>query len=326
MPFDTTKYVRNRLGLAGWTVNKKNPLTARVFVNFIWQEIFGKGIVKTSGDYGLQGELPTHPELLDWLAVDFMEHNWDIKYLIEKIVTSSTYKQSSEIHSKQLEKDPDNVYYSRSPRIRYKAETIRDFILASSGLLNKTIGGPSVKPYQPKGVWESTTSGRGVLASYKQDHSEDLYRRGLYTFIKLTAPPPSMMIFDASNRDQCEAKRSSTNTPLQALNMLNDPTILEASRVMAQKISMGNGSLEEKIQKAFESILVRPTTRFEKNKLTTYCESQMAVYAEKPALAKETLAIGEFVQPSKKYNEAEAAALMKTILIIYNLEEAITKS
>jgi hypothetical protein len=168
---------------------------------------------------------------------------------MEKIINSSTYKQSSEIKPKQLEKDPDNVYYSRSPRIRYKAETIRDFILASSGLLNYTIGGPSVKPYQPKGVWESTTSGRGVLASYKQDHNSDLYRRGLYTFIKLTAPPPSMMIFDASNRDQCEAKRSSTNTPLQALNMLNDPTILEASRVMAQKISMGAESLDEKIEK-----------------------------------------------------------------------------
>ena len=326
MPFDTTKYARNRLGLAGWTVDKKNPLTARVFVNFIWQELFGKGIVKTSGDYGLQGELPTHPELLDWLAVDFMEHHWDIKYLVGKIVNSSVYKQSSEINSKQLEKDPDNVYYSRSPRIRYKAEIIRDFILASSGLLNKTIGGPSVKPYQPKGVWESTTSGRGVLASYKQDHSADLYRRGMYTFIKLTAPPPSMMIFDASNRDQCEAKRSSTNTPLQALNMLNDPTILEASRVMAQKLSMSNGSLEEKIQKAFETILIRPATRFEKNKLSKYCESQLNVYVQKPALTKETLAIGEFVQPTTKYNEAEAAALMKTILIIYNLEEAITKS
>ena len=326
MPFDTTKYARNRLGLAGWTVDKKNPLTARVFVNFIWQELFGKGIVKTSGDYGLQGELPTHPELLDWLAVDFMEHNWDIKYLVGKIVNSSVYKQSSEINTKQLEKDPDNVYYSRSPRIRYKAEIIRDFILASSGLLNKTIGGPSVKPYQPKGVWESTTSGRGVLASYKQDHSADLYRRGMYTFIKLTAPPPSMMIFDASNRDQCEAKRSSTNTPLQALNMLNDPTILEASRVMAQKLSMSNGSLEEKIQKAFETILIRPATRFEKNKLSKYCESQLNVYVQKPALTKETLAIGEFVQPTTKYNEAEAAALMKTILIIYNLEEAITKS
>ena len=326
MPFDTTKYARNRLGLAGWTVDKKNPLTARVFVNFIWQELFGKGIVKTSGDYGLQGELPTHPELLDWLAVDFMEHHWDIKYLVGKIVNSSVYKQSSEINTKQLEKDPDNVYYSRSPRIRYKAEIIRDFILASSGLLNKTIGGPSVKPYQPKGVWESTTSGRGVLASYKQDHSADLYRRGMYTFIKLTAPPPSMMIFDASNRDQCEAKRSSTNTPLQALNMLNDPTILEASRVMAQKLSMSNGSLEEKIQKAFETILIRPATRFEKNKLSKYCESQLNVYVQKPALTKETLAIGEFVQPTTKYNEAEAAALMKTILIIYNLEEAITKS
>ena len=164
------------------------------------------------------------------------------------------------------------------------------------------------------------------IASYKQDHNNDLYRRGLYTFIKLTAPPPSMMIFDASNRDQCEAKRSSTNTPLQALNMLNDPTILEASRVMAQKISMGNENLEEKIEKAFESIVIRPATRFEKNKLIKYCESQLAVYQQKPALTKETLAVGEFAQPSRKYNEAEAAALMKTILIMYNLEEAITKS
>ena len=326
MPFDTLKYERNRLGLAKWTVEKTNPLTARVFVNFIWQEIFGKGFVKTSSDYGLQGELPSHPALLDWLAVDFMEHNWDVKYLMKKILSSNTYQQSSVVSKKQLEQDPDNLYYTRSPRIRFKAEIVRDWVLGTSGILNPMIGGPSVKPYQPKGVWESTTSGRGVLASYKQDHGPAIYRRGLYTFIKLTAPPPSMMIFDASNRDQCEAKRASTNTPLQALTMLNDPAVLEASRVLAENISVGNKTLEDKLEQAFETIVIRKPSRFERNKLMDYCEKQVAFFNGNAPLLKNTLAVGEYQHPSKKYNEAEAAALMKTILILYNLEETITKS
>ncbi len=326
MPFDTLKYERNRLGLAKWTVEKKNPLTARVFVNFIWQEIFGKGFVKTSSDYGLQGELPSHPALLDWLAVDFMEHNWDVKYLMKKILSSNTYQQSSVVSKKQLEQDPDNVYYTRSPRIRFKAEIVRDWVLGTSGILNPMIGGPSVKPYQPKGVWESTTSGRGVLASYKQDHGPAIYRRGLYTFIKLTAPPPSMMIFDASNRDQCEAKRASTNTPLQALTMLNDPAVLEASRVLAENISVGNKTLEDKLEQAFETIVIRKPSRFERNKLMDYCEKQVAFFNGNAPVLKNTLAVGEYKHPTKKYNEAEAAALMKTILILYNLEETITKS
>ena len=326
MPFDTLKYERNRLGLAKWTVEKTNPLTARVFVNFIWQEIFGKGFVKTSSDYGLQGELPSHPALLDWLAVDFMEHNWDVKYLMKKILSSNTYQQSSVVSKKQVEQDPDNLYYTRSPRIRFKAEIVRDWVLGTSGILNPMIGGPSVKPYQPKGVWESTTSGRGVLASYKQDHGPAIYRRGLYTFIKLTAPPPSMMIFDASNRDQCEAKRASTNTPLQALTMLNDPAVLEASRVLAENISVGNKSLEDKLEQAFETIVIRKPSRFERNKLMDYCAKQVAFFNGNAPLLKNTLAVGEYQHPTKKYNEAEAAALMKTILILYNLEETITKS
>jgi hypothetical protein len=326
LPFDTLQYERNRLGLAKWTVERKNPLTARVFVNFIWQEIFGKGIVKTSSDYGLQGELPTHPELLDWLAVDFMEHHWDIKYLIKKILTSGTYQQSSVVSKKQMEQDPENIYYSRSPRLRFKAEIVRDWVLSTSGLLNTTIGGPSVKPYQPKGVWESTTSGRGVLATYKQDHGAAIYRRGLYTFIKLTAPPPSMMVFDASNRDQCEAKRASTNTPLQALTMLNDPTVLEASRVLAENISLTTNSIEDKIEQAFETIMIRKPTRFEKNKLITYCENQVNFFKTNAMQLKNTLEVGEYAHPAKKYNASETAALMKTILILYNLEETITKS
>jgi len=326
MPFDTTKYERNRLGLAKWTVNKKNPLTARVFVNFIWQDIFGKGLVKTSGDFGLQGELPTHAELLDWLAVDFMEHQWDIKYLVKKIMSSATYMQSSVISKKHLEKDPENNYYARSSRIRLKAEFIRDWVLSTSGLLNTSIGGPSVKPYQPKGVWESTTSGRGQLAAYKQDHGEALYRRGMYTFIKLTAPPPSMMLFDASNRDQCEAKRSTTNTPLQALNMLNDPTVLEASRVLAQKLSAENLTVKEKIKKAFELILIRQPKSSEANKLIKYFENQEAYYKANKLLVKKTIATGEFNNQLKMKNEPEVAALMKLCLLLYNLDETITKS
>ena len=326
LPFDTLKYERNRLGLAKWTVERKNPLTARVFVNFIWQEIFGKGIVKTSSDYGLQGELPTHPELLDWLAVDFMEHHWDVKYLIKKMLSSGTYQQSSAVSKKQLELDPENVYYSRSPRLRFKAEIVRDWVLSTSGLLNTSIGGPSVKPYQPKGVWESTTSGRGVLATYKQDHGTAIYRRGLYTFIKLTAPPPSMMVFDASNRDQCEAKRASTNTPLQALTMLNDPAVLEASRVLAENISLSTKNIEEKIEQAFETIIIRKPTKFEKDKLLSFCTNQINFFNANPSMLKNTLEVGEYIHPTKKYNAAETAALMKTILILYNLEETITKS
>ena len=326
MPFDTTKYERNRLGLAKWTIHKKNPLTARVFVNFIWQDLFGKGLVKTSGDFGLQGELPTHPALLDWLAVDFMEHDWDIKYLVKKIMTSATYTQSGNITQEHKEKDPENNYYARSSRIRLKAEFIRDWVLRSSGLLNGTIGGPSVKPYQPKGIWESTTSGRGQLAVYKQDHGEALYRRGMYTFIKLTAPPPSMMLFDASNRDQCEAKRSNTNTPLQALNMLNDPTVLEASSVLAQKISTENLSVEEKIKKAFETILIRKPRSAEINKLIDYFEHQIAYLQANKILIRKTLSVGEFKNKDSHVNELEAAALMKVCLLLYNLEETITKS
>jgi hypothetical protein len=241
-------------------------------------------------------------------------------------MTSATYTQSSIIHKSHLEKDPENTYYARSPRIRLKAELIRDWVLSTSGLLNPVIGGPSVKPYQPKGVWESTTSGRGQLAAYKQDHGEDLYRRGMYTFIKLTAPPPSMIIFDASNRDQCEAKRSSTNTPLQALTMLNDPTVLEASRVLAENISVLPKGLDEKIEQAFQSILVRKPTKFEREKLIAYCKKQQEYFKENPDLLKLTLTVGEYKHVLESQNDLEAGALMKTILIMYNLEEAITKS
>ncbi len=325
MKFEDNKFQRNRLGLAQWTVDKRNPLTARVFVNQLWQEIFGRGIVKTTGDFGMQGELPTHPELLDWLAVDFMENGWDIKRLMKKILLSATYRQSAKISDDKLKKDPENIYLSHAPRVRLTAESVRDVVLSSSGLLNKTIGGPSVKPYQPKGLWEAATSGRGVLAKYKQDEGNDLYRRGMYTFIKLTVPPPSMMLFDASNRDQCEVKRLKTNTPLQALIMMNDPMVLESSRVLAQKLVSEQSSAEEKISKAFRLIICRKASGKELSILKKYYDEQLQLFQQKKLDALKTLKEGEY-PVNEKLDLNVSAAMMKVVNTIYNMEEAIVKS
>jgi hypothetical protein len=325
MKFDTTKYPRNRLGLARWTTDKKNPLTARVFVNQMWQQFFGRGLVKSTGDFGMQGDLPTHPELLDWLAVDFMEHNWDIKRLVKQIVTSATYRQSAKFDQKKYAIDPDNVYLARGSRYRIPAEFVRDVVLSSSGLLIPKIGGPSVKPYQPEGLWESATSGRGVLKEYIQDRGNALYRRGMYTFIKLTVPPPSMIIFDGSNRDQCEVVRSKTNTPLQALVMMNDPTVLEASRVLSQNLMQEKSSTQDKITKAFRRIVCRKPTEKELTILKGYFDEQATLFRQKKLNASKVLAVGEYPQ-AKIADRATWAALMQVIGTIYNMEEAITKT
>jgi hypothetical protein len=324
MRYDAGQFPRNRLGLAMWTVDPKNPLTARVFVNQVWQEIFGRGIVKTSGDFGMQGELPSHPELLDWLAVDFMENGWSIKRLVKQMVMSATYRQSAKVSENHLKTDPENIYLSRAPRERLKAELVKDMLMASSGLLNQEIGGPSVKPYQPKGMWETASSGRGELATYKQDTGKALYRRGLYTFIKLTVPPPSMAIFDASNRDQCEVKRLKTATPLQALVMMNDPASLEAARVLAQSLIQSNGSEEEKITEAFRRIICRHPKPKEVGILKEYLKQQRQSFTIGKLDAAKTLACGFYPLPPN-INKNELAAWMKVCSTIYNLEEAITK-
>ncbi|QPH39185.1 PSD1 and planctomycete cytochrome C domain-containing protein [Pedobacter endophyticus] len=318
------KYDKNRLGLAKWLFDKENPLTSRVFVNQLWQQFFGRGIVKTAGDFGMQGELPSHPQLLDWLAVDFRDHGWDIKRLVKQIVTSATYRQSAVVSTDKLKKDPENKYLARAPRYRVPAETVRDVVLASSGLLVKTIGGPSVKPYQPPGLWEAASSGRGILAKYTQDHGENLYRRGMYTLIKRTVPPASMAIFDASSRDQCEIKRLNTNTPLQALVMLNNPTVLEASRVLAAKLLQENNPLEAKITRAFRLIVCRKPNEKEINLLSTYYNSQLKVYQDM-AKAEKLLAVGEYPMP-KQIDKTKLAAMMTVVSTIYNLEETITKT
>ncbi|CAN5201480.1 DUF1549 and DUF1553 domain-containing protein [soil metagenome] len=322
LPF-TNNYPKNRLGLAQWLFNKQNPLTARVFVNQTWQEFFGKGIVKSSGDFGMQGDLPSHPELLDWLAVDFMNHGWDIKRLVKQMVLSATYRQSAVINKENFKVDPENTLLSRGPRYRLPAEFVRDLVLASSGLLTRTIGGPSVNPYQPPGLWENATSGRGQLAAYKQVHGPNLYRRGMYTLIKRTVPPVEMAIFDASNRDQCEVKRLRTNTPLQALLMMNDPTVLEAARVLAARLLAENSKPSDKIYKAFRLIMCRKPNAKELTILTGFYNDELKTITQKDAL--KVLNVGEYPIP-ENLNKVTLAAMMKVIDTIYNLEEAITKT
>ena len=320
--FDTTRFGKNRLGLAQWLLDDKNPLTARVFVNRIWQEFFGRGLVKTSGDFGMQGELPTHPELLDWLATDFTKNGWDVKRLVKQLVMSATYRQSSATTKGKQAVDPENIYLSHMTRARLGAEFTRDFVLATSGLLNEEIGGPSVKPYQPKGLWEIATSGRG-LTKYIQDHGDKLYRRGMYTFIKRTVPPPAMLVFDGSNRDQCEVKRNRTNTPLQALVMMNDPAVLEASRVLAEKIMVSNNSIDENITVAFRTLVCRTPKSEEIKIFKTFFDSEkkLTTTEKKDQLIK----LGEFKHAEIKDKES-LAAFIKVIMTMYNMEETITKS
>ncbi len=325
MNYDTSLYSRNRLGLARWMFSKNNPLTARVYVNQVWQEFFGRGLVKSTGDFGMQGDLPSHPALLDWLAGDFMEHGWNIKRLVKQIVMSATYRQSSKLTEKMRAKDPENIYLSRGARYRIPAELIRDIVLSSSGLLNPEIGGASVKPYQPEGLWEGSTAGRGDLTKYVPDMGSNLYRRGIYTFIKVTLPPPAMIVFDASSRDHCEVKRQKTNTPLQALIMLNDPAVLEASRVLAERMAGRKLSTEDKIKELFQRIVCRAPTEKEVGVLTAYYETELKKFSMNKSKAARVLNVGEYAH-EKAVKIDQAAALMRVINTIYNMEETITKS
>ena len=316
---------KNRLGLAKWVVDKNNPLTARVFVNRIWGMLFGKGLVETSEDFGVQGSLPTHPELLDWLAVDFMEHDWDTQYLLKKIMLSATYQQKSELRPDLKKSDPENKLLARAPRFRMDGEMIRDYILATSGLLNPEIGGPSVKPYQPPGLWEETNAGenRGVLTKYVQDGGEDLYRRSLYTFWKRTLPPPTMTIFDAPTRDFSEVRRQKTNTPLQALVLQNDVQVLEAARVLAQRIVAVKADSKDIVKDIFQRILVREPNQEELLTLNNYYYDAVKLYENDLEDAKKLVSVGEYEQLD--VDPAKTAALMLTAQVIYNLDETITK-
>ncbi len=235
-PFDGS-WPRNRLGLARWLTDPKHPLTARVAVNRWWQSFFGRGIVPTPEDFGSQGQLPSHPELLDWLARTFIDSGWDVKHLVRLIVTSATYRQSSDAPADLVARDPENVLLARGPRLRLSAEMLRDGALAASGLLVDTIGGPPVKPYQPAGLWEEKSG-----TPYQRDVGPGSHRRSLYTFWKRTSPPPAMLTFDATTREVCAVKRQTTATPLQALVLLNDPQYVEAARGLARRAFHEGGS------------------------------------------------------------------------------------
>lgn len=303
---------KNRLGLSQWLFDKNNPLTARVFVNRIWQMHFGKGIVKTSDDFGNQGSLPSHPELLDWLAITFMESGWDIKKLHKTILMSATYQQSSKVTPELLDIDTENVLLARGPSFRLPAEMIRDNALALSGLLSHKMGGRSVYPYQPKGLWKELSKKKWRY-KYKLEKGENLYRRSLYTVWKRTSPPPSMMIFDASDRSVCNVKRRQTSTPLQALVLLNDPQFLEASRVMAQNIieTHKNDSIQQ-LKQAFVLGIGRTPDVKEMNILKAFYQDEITRFTHAKEDARKYASIG--ASPLKENIDIVKTAALATVI------------
>lgn len=314
---------RNRLGLAQWLTADENPLLARVTVNRVWQQFFGVGLVKTVDNIGVQGELPSHPQLLDWLAADFRASGWDLHHLIRQIVLSATYRQDSK-HRPELE-DPDNRLLARGPSFRLPAETIRDQALAISGLLTRQVGGPSVKPYQPPGIWEDLNAPKSHAEIYQQGSGAALYRKSIYTYWRRAAMHPGMAVFDAPNRDVCSVLRATTNTPLQALAMLHDPTYLEAARklaelVLAAKLTGGPSP----IGAAMRRTLSREATARELALLHTLARERLAHYQANPKAAEKLLAVGASpIDP--KLDRSKIAALADVCLAIFNLSETITR-
>lgn len=315
----------NRLALARWLVNPNHPLTARVAINRYWQMYFGTGIVKTAEDFGSQGEPPVHPELLDWLATEFVRTGWDVKAMQRLIVTSAAYRQSSKVTPALHEKDPENRLLARGPRFRLPAEMIRDNALAVSGLLKEHVGGPSVLPYQPAGLWEELAFGEAFSAQeYKQDHGDNLYRRSMYTFWKRTVPPASLNTFDAPDREKCTARRAVTNTPLQALVTLNDPTYIEAARNLAQELLDKRESNDQRLRDAFEQVTARPPSKEELRVLRSSLQGELSTYAANKASAEDVLKIGESAV-DRKVEPVTLAAWTNLCTVLLNLDETITK-
>lgn len=310
-----------RLELARWLADSRHPLTARVTVNRFWQMFFGTGLVKTTEDFGTQGEWPSHPELLDWLACSFANQGWDVKSLLRTIVTSATYRQSSRATPELLQKDPDNRLLSRGPRVRLPAEVVRDQALAASGLLVERLGGPSVKPYQPPGLWKELTG----TEEYVQDQGDKLYRRSLYTFWKRTIPPPQMLNFDAAGREMCVVRETRTNTPLQALNLMNDVTFVEAARVLAQRVLREGGQTsKERVSHAFRLVTGRQPGPAELAILLDSLKHHQAAYAENPTGAAKLVSTGQAPRP-EDLDVSELASYTAVANLILNLDEAITK-
>jgi hypothetical protein len=333
----------NRLGFAQWLVRKDNPLTARVAVNRFWQMLFGAGLVRSVEDFGAQGEWPSHPELLDWLAVEFMAPTtgrsrlsesgafgsaklqaatpWDVKHLLKTIVTSATYRQSSKVTRSLQQRDPDNRLLARGPRFRLPAEMIRDQALAAAGLLVEKIGGPSVKPYAPPGLIKELHG----TDEDTQDHGPSLYRRSLYTYWKRTVAPPALMTFDSANRETCVVRETRTNTPLQALNLLNDVTYVEAARMLAQRVMKdAGGKQEDRLTLAFRLTTSRPPRPGELTILQAGLNEHLEHYRGDHTAALKLVSRGEYPR-DRKVDVPELAAYTAVCNTLLNLDEVITK-
>jgi hypothetical protein len=313
---------RNRLGLAKWATDPNNPLTARVAVNRIWQMMFERGLVESSDNFGVTGNTPSHPELLDWLARDFVARRWDMKATLKQIALSATYRQSSRVSPELRARDPHNELLARAPARRLTAEMLRDQALAASGLLAEKIGGPPVKPYQPPGLWEEIAMGR---PKYVQSEGDDLHRRSLYTFLKRTVPPPAMITFDATDRSNCTVRRQATSTPLQALALLNDVQLLEAARFIgARMLTEGGNALEEQVRFAFRIVTSRTPTPAEVAVLVATFAEQEEIFSADVAAAEKLLAVGETPTLASLPPARLAAATMVASALL-NHDEAVMR-
>ena len=315
----------NRLDLARWLASPEHPLTARVTVNRFWQQFFGMGLVKTAGDFGAQGEWPSHPELLDWLATEFIRSGWDVKHTLRLIVTSATYSQSSVVTAELLRRDPQNRLLARGPRFRLDAEEIRDNALYVSGLLNEKMGGRGVRPYQPSGIWEAVGYTASNTAKFSQDHGEALYRRSLYTFWKRTAPPPYLTTFDAPSREKYCTRRERTDTPLQALVTMNDPAYVEAARHLSARMIQHNPDADNRLDFGFRLVTARTPSSGEKAVLKEALNKSLAKFAKDEAAAKKLISIGESPM-DEKLNPSELAAYTMVASLLLNLDETLNKN
>ncbi len=315
---------RNRLGLARWLVSPENPLTARVTVNRLWQSVFGTGLVRTSEDFGSQGEPPSHPELLDWLAGEFMRSGWDVQHMLRLILTSATYQQSSRVTPALLAADPENRLLARGPRFRMNAEFVRDQALSAAGLLSEKIGGKSVKPYHPPGLYELVTAGSTVNV-YVEDKGENLHRRSLYTYWKRSVPHPAMIAFDAPGREVCALRRPRSNTPLQALNLMNDPAYIEAARYLALRMLKAASDAPAQIQFGYRTLLARDASKAELGVLTRAFERTRADFAADPKATAGLLKTGAAVVDEKNVDPVVVAAMTSVASTLLCLDETVTK-
>jgi hypothetical protein len=315
---------RNRLGLARWLVQRDHPLTARVTVNRLWQSVFGVGLVKTSEDFGVMGERPSHPQLLDWLAVEFVESGWSVKHILKLIVTSATYRQSAVVTLEKLEKDPGNRLLARGPRVRLDAEVLRDQALAVSGLLTRRMEGPSVRPYQPPGLWKVVAIDHSNTSEFKQDSGDALYRRSLYTFWKRTSPPPSMAAFNAPTREQCTVRRERTNTPLQALVLMNDPQFVEAARHLAQNALARYAADRARASWMLTTVLARPASDADLRDVLSGMKGFRDIFTQEPNAATALIQAGDSV-PDATWDPIELAAWTLVANTLMNRDDFINK-